>query len=184
VKCLTKQHQVNILYTDNNLHEKANALSRAFKESDRVVYLDYSVSVDNESLDVLLDPYPPSFSGVVLPAVSEGVDWALFKKKTAAGSTEPSSQMGLSFDTEVDKPIKNTDMWTIKKTNPKVWALDSKSVIKTLRVRKGDGFKVPLDQSDMFTKIKACAYTKAKVTLTYTHECLGNILECAGVKKS
>lgn len=175
---------MSIQYTSDDLNEKSLALSKSFKNSDRVVYLGYSVSVDNESMDVLIGQYPPTFNGVVLPSVTEGVDWTLFKKKIHDGSNEPSYQMGLNFDTEVDKPIKNTELWSIKKTDPKVWSLDSKQIIKTLRERKGDGFKVPLNHNDIFTKIKACAYTKARVTLTYTHECLGNILESSGVKKS
>ena len=172
------------MYTDDNLHNISQTLTKAFKNSDRVVYLSYSTSVDDQSMEVLLDQYPQSFNGVVLPAVTEGVDWTLFKKKIKDGSTEPSAQMGLNFDTEVDKPIKNTEMWSIKNTDPKVWSVDSKSIIKALRERKGEGFKVPLRHADMFTKIKACAYTKARVTLTYTHECLGNILESSGVKRT
>ena len=184
MKSLQNQHQVSIMYTDDNANEKSTNLAKAFKSSDRVVYIGYGASVDNDSIEKLLDTFPPGYNGVVLPAVTEGVDWNLFKKKTLAGSTEPASQMGLGFDTEVDKPIKNTDMWTIKKTDPKVWVLDSKQVIKSLRERKGDGFKVPHNHSDLFTKIKTCAFAKSRVTLTYTHECLGNILESAGVKKS
>ena len=184
VKSLQKQHQVSILYTDDNATEKSKNLAKAFKSSDRVIYVGYSASVDNDSIEKLLEPYPAGYNGLVLPAVTEGVDWNLFKKKTLDGSTEPAAQMGMDFDTEVDKPIKNTDMWTVKKTDPKVWSLDSKQTIKSLRERKGDGFKVPHNHSDLFTKIKTCAFTKARVTLTYTHECLGNILESAGVKKS
>ena len=184
MKILQNQHQISIAYTDDNLHEKSQTLSKAFKNSDRVIYVAYSASIDNESMDVLIGQFPPSFNGVILPSVTEGVDWTLFKKKIREGSTEPSTQMGLNFDTEVDKPIKNTDLWTIKSTNPKVWCLDSKPVIKSLRERKGDGFKVPLNHNDIFTKIKACAYTKARVTITYTHESLGNILEISVVRKT
>ena len=184
MKCLQTQKQVNILYVNDNVHEKSQALVKAFKNSDRVVYVEYSASIDNESLEKLIGPYPQGYNGVVLPAVTEGIDWDLFKKKIRDGSTEPSSQMGLTFDTEVDKVIKGTDMWSIKKTEPKVWSLDSKQTIKNLRERKGEGFKVPLNHSDIFTRIKACAYAKARVTLTYTHECLGNILESAGISRS
>ena len=175
---------MSILYVNDNIREKSEALVKAFKNSDRVVYVEYSASVENDSLDKLIGQYPPGYNGVVLPAVTEGVDWDLFKKKIKDGSTEPSDQMGLNFDTEVDKPIKNTDFWTVKKTEPKVWSLDSKHTIKNLRERKGDGFKIPLNHNDIFTKIKTCAYTKARVTLTYTHECLGNILESSGVSRT
>jgi hypothetical protein len=168
---------------NDNTYEKSQALVKAFKNSDRVVYVEYSASFDNDSIDKLIGPYPPGYNGVVLPSVTEGVDWDLFKKKIRTRSTEPSSQMGLNFDTDVDKVIKGTDMWSIIKTDPKVWSLDSKQTIKSLRERKGDGIKVPHNHSDIFTKIKACAYAKARVTLTYTHECLGNILESAGISR-
>lgn len=184
IKALTAQHQVSIVYTDDNVYEKSQAIAKAFKNSDRVVFVGYSASVDNESMDVMLGQFPPSYGGVVFPAATEGVDWPLFKKKIREGSTEPTSQMGLNFDTDVDKPIKNTELWTIKRTEPKVWCLESKQVIKALRERKGDGFKVPLKHDELFTKIKTCAFAKARITLTYTHECLGNILETSGVRKT
>ena len=184
MKALRNQYQINILYTNDDAYEKSQTISKAFKNSDRVVFIGYSASIDNESMDVMIGQFPPSYAGVVFPAVTEGVDWTLFKKKVHDGSSESSEQMGLNFDTEVDKPIKNTDLWTIKHTEPKVWCLDSKQTIKALRERKGDGFKVPLKHDELFTKIKTCAYTKARITLTYTHECLGNILESSGVKKS
>ena len=142
--------------------------------------MSYSVQVDDDSLIKLLGPIPKGYQGIVCPAVTEGIDWDMFRKKVKDGEDEPVSQMGLNFDTDVEKRI-DDNFWTIKSTTPKVWVIDCKAAIKSLRDRKGEGLKIPTQIQDLFTKLKVCAFVKARVLVTYTHECLGNILETAGV---
>jgi hypothetical protein len=52
----------------------------------------------------------------------------------------------------------------------------AKTVVKNKYNTPGEFFKA-LQASD----IKICAYTGARVTMHYTHECFGNILEASGV---
>ena len=78
---------------------------------------------------------------MVAPCVTEGINWDMFKKKVREGSTEPHSQMGLDFDTEVSNKIEE-DIHIVTKTNPKSWALDSKHIIRAFKDKKGDPIKV------------------------------------------
>jgi len=102
------------------------------------------------------------------------------------GSTEPQSQLGLEFDTEVSNKI-DEDVHIVTKTNPKAWAADAKHILRAFKDKRGDPIKIPVRVSEMFEKfkergVKVCAYTNANLIATYPHECLGNILESAGVK--
>ena len=184
VICLQLKHQVEILFVKDDPYEINTMITKALKNSERVIFVDYSICVDEESLKVMtMNDWPQGYQGVVFPCVTEGIDWDLFRKKIKNGSEEPVSQMGLNFDTEVSKKIKE-GFWGITSTQAKVWVLNSKSVLKSLREKKGEGIKVPIKREDLFLKLKVCAFTKARVIATYTHECLGNILETSGVKRS
>ncbi len=151
------------------------------KNFDRVFFIDYSAYVDDETIKKVFSKFPNGYSGFVAPAVKEGINWDMFKSKALDGSTEPIEQMGLDFDTEVDRKI-DDDFWTVKITSPRVWVIDTKSTIKAIRSKKGDGVTFPVNRDEIFNKIKICAFVKARVILTYTHECLSNIIESAGVK--
>jgi len=91
--------------------------------------------------------------------------------------------MGLNFDTEVGKSI-GENLHIVIDTNPKCWAIDCKHVVKALRDKKGEGIKLGPSIFTTFKdrEVKMYAYTAAKITVTYPHECLGNILACANVK--
>ena len=57
---------------------------------------------------------------------------------------------------------------------------------KTLKNKKSPGITLPLKFDEMFERLgkngmKIYAYSGAKLTVTYPHECLSNILEAAGV---
>ena len=96
------------------------------------------------------------------------------------------NQIGLNFDTEVSNKIEG-DIHIVTKTNPKNWAVDSKQLLKAFRDKKGEPVKIPVRVGEMFEKfrergVRVCAFTDANLIATYPHECLGNILESAGVK--
>ncbi len=119
------------------------------------------------------------------------------------------AQMGLNFDTEVTgKPVE-TDVYAVKKTNPRCWAMETKPTFRLLKDKKGDQVRVfiyeyskkgviinfqycgqvPLSPkpAEFFQRlldrgVKIMAFTAASLTATYSHECLGNIIETAGVK--
>ena len=110
----------------------------------------------------------------------------MFKQKVLSDSTEPIEQAGLHFDTEVGNKI-NNDIYTVIKTDPKSWVLMSKNVIKNNKEKKSTEFKVIPKMENMFSKfiengVKIRAYVASKLVVSYTHECISNILNASGVK--
>jgi len=173
------------VFINDDLFERQALLLKKLKHSDRIVWIDYSIHVDNPSLVKLFEKFIQGYHCLVLPCVTPGIDWDIFKKKILSGSQEPVSQMGLEFDTKVGKSI-GENLNIVTETDPKCWAIDAKHLFKALRDKKGEGVTVPAKVSDMFKKfmergVKMYAFTDAQLTVTYPHECLGNILESAGV---
>jgi hypothetical protein len=184
--CLQKNIANELVFVRDDPFEKNDIIIKKMKHCDRLLVIDYSVFVDELSLIKLVEPFVKNQDIIVLPCVTEGIDWDLFKKKVTSGSQEPKSQMGLNFDTEVTTKLDN-DIYKVKKTCPKVYSLDSKSVIRAFKeTKKQPAAKIPVKVDEMFEKfiqrgLNICAYTNASVVVTYPHECLGNILETAGV---
>ena len=173
----------NISFVNENPFTISETITRDIKKYDRIIFISYSIYVDETSLEKLIGDIPKGYNGIILPAVTEGIDWDMFRNKVKSGvDTEPYSQMGLNFDTEVGTKI-NEDFWAVKSTDPKAWVLDCNNSLKHLKEKKGHGVKIPPRVRDLFSKLKMCAFTKAELTVTYTHECLGNILEAAGVRQ-
>ena len=158
----------------------AQGIPKLMKSGERIVWFDYGTNLDQASVPRLLATMDKDIKVVVFPAVVEGVDWDMFRKKTEAGSTEPIHQRALNFDTDVDKKITGTDLYDVKITSARVWVMESKSVDKKLRGQTFDSYE------NLFSKIKTAgirvgAYADAVVVRHFTHECLGNILEMPGV---
>jgi len=172
--CIKKGEQTNLYFIQSR-----EQLKKYLKNQDRLIFFDYGSSINSDCIATMLAPLPKGFHAMVFPAVKEGVDWDLFKKKTLAGSSEPAEQRGLTFDTEVAKQFGDY-MWTVNKTNPSVWVMDVKPVDKLIR-----GQNYTLD--DEFFNwmqgkgVKICACTAARCTQTYTFKCFANILESSGV---
>ena len=66
---------------------------------------------------------------------------------------------------------------------------DDKNVMKNLKDKKNGSFKIHPRMKTMFLKlqesgVKIHAYIGAKLTMTYSHECISNILNAAGVKSN
>lgn len=152
---------------------------------ERLIFMDYGVSIDNESVYKACDTFD-KFHVMVLPAVREGINWDRFRKETLKNTTEPPSQRGLEFDTVLDKKFGDSLYW-IKQTGASAWAMDVKPVDKKCRTPKGVSIKLPTETAEEFFSkmseygVKICALTSARCTMHYTHECFGNILETAGV---
>ena len=172
--------QVILSYVNDDHFDIQNTINKKIKNVDRLCFIDYSVFIDEDSISKLFGKFPNGYNGMVLPAVKEGINWDMFREKITNGSDETVSQMGMEFDTEVDKRI-DDDMWSVISTKPRVWIVDTKAAIKALRTKKGEGVSFPLRREDFLNKIKICAFVKAKVVLTYTHECFSNILESSEV---
>jgi len=122
---------------------------------------------------------------MVFPGVKEGVDWDLFRDKINENSTEPIEQMGLHFDTDVGKKI-SEDIYSVVSTDARVWFTNCKSVIKSIKDKKTGNWSIHPKILEKFKEkgVKLYAFTASKLTMTYTHECVSNILNAAGVKTS
>jgi len=181
IKCVQNGFHNEISYVDDNPFNKAELIQKAMKNTDRVFFIDFGVSMDEESIDQVLGNHD-NIGCLVFPGVKEGVDWGLFKHKVTEDSTEPVHQMGLNFDTEVSRKISN-NIYAVSSTEAKAWVLFPKQVIKSIKDKKGD-WKIFPKMFEKFKEqgVKIHAFTAAKLTITYTHECISNILNAAGVK--
>jgi predicted nucleic acid-binding OB-fold protein len=93
--------------------------------------------------------------------------------------------MGLHFDTDVGKKI-SEDIYSVVSTDARVWFTNCKSVIKSIKDKKTGNWSIHPKILEKFKEkgVKLYAFTASKLTMTYTHECVSNILNAAGVKTS
>ena len=186
--CAQKQITHELIFVNDDLFERQSIFLKKAKYCDRLIWINYSVHIDQASLEKMLDKFVAGYHCMVLPCVTPGVDWDMFKSKVRKGSTEPIYQMGLNFDTAVGKSI-GENLHIVTYTDPKCWAIDTKPVLKALKGNKGDGINVSANVSEMFKTflekgIKVYAFTAANIVVTYPHECIGNLLSAAGVETS
>ena len=173
------------VHVDVHYVQDLSVLPKLIKSGERIVWLDYGTNIDQDNVQVVFQPFDKEVRVLVCPAVKEGIDWEMFRKKTLANSKEPSSQRALSFDTEVGKKIAD-GVYDVTKTSARVWIMESKPIDKKLR---GDKNPVKLDTSSyeaMFDQllkmgIRVAAATKVQVICHFIHKCSGNILETPGV---
>jgi hypothetical protein len=176
-----------LFFVKDDPFEKSDKIHRCLKSHDRIFFIDFGVHVDEESLRRVLAPNE-GIGSVVFPAVKEGIDWDMFKVKTLGNSNEPINQMGLNFDTDVTTKISD-EYYKVVSTNPKVWVIMNKHVIKNIKDKRSGTYKIQPKCDAMFSKfieqgVKVVAFTKARLTITYTHECISNIVNSASVKTS
>lgn len=172
VKCMERGIHNQIIFVADEEEQRKAVWQKHVKLCDRVLWIDYGITFGDEAIDVVCSK-DWQWHGVVFPCVKEGIDWKRFKE--THNSTEPVHQRGLHFDTEVDKRVKD-DFWTIKSTRPKCFVVDSKQFLK-------NSSKKVLNIDELIhSKFRMVAFTAATVTNVYPHECLGNILNAAGVK--
>ncbi len=176
------------VHVDIHFVEDMSGLPKLIKSGERIVWLDYGTNIDQDNTNIIFQPFEKDVRVLVCPAVKEGIDWELFRKKTLAGSKEPASQRALAFDTEVGKKIID-GVYDVKKTSARVWIMDTKHIDKKLR---GEKIQVKLDTSSyeaMFDhlirmNVRVAAATKVQVICHFIHKCSGNILETPGVNVS
>lgn len=178
-KCVQTGNQINIQFVQD-----ASQFARLLKTSERLLWIDYGACLDVESFDKIFDKRASDI--IVFPAVKEGINWTRFADGVKTATTEPLSQVGLDFDTVVDKKIED-GMYAVKSTAPSVFVvLDCTKTYEKLREKKGEGIKLPSNTEEIFQKcvekgVKVHAYTKCNVLRHYSHECVGNILEAVGI---
>jgi hypothetical protein len=180
-----KNTQNEVVYVNDDPYDKSAIIQKYMKSADRVLFIDFGVSIDADSLKHVFNDNS-GVGCIVFPGVTEGIDWDMFKTKVKGGSTEPAEQMGLHFDTTVGKKI-GDDMYQVDKTGARAWVMMCKHVLKCVKDKRTNECKVPPRMEQMFTKfkelgVKINAFTASKLTMTYTHECISNILNAAGVK--
>lgn len=177
--------QNEVSFVNDDPYDKSDAIHKFMKTHDRVFFIDFGIHVDDESLKMVISKNDV-YGVVVFPGVKEGIDWEAFKKKVLEDSQEPVEQMGLSFDTDVVAKI-SEDIYTVKNTSAKSWVLMCKPVLKAIRDKRSGTYKIHPKLDVMFSKfkehgVKVVAFTAAKLVHTYTHECIGNIINSSGVK--
>ena len=153
--------------------------------SERFIWIDYGVSIDVETLKKLaVNDFPEGYKALVVPCATEGVDWAMFKKKTLEGSTEPAHQRGLKFDTVASpapKKFADTGLmdFVSSSTDCRVFSLECKPVLKKLK-EGGTEFKSFDQLKKLGVKIGVLGTSSA--ICHYVYESVGNILESSGVR--
>ena len=182
MKCLQNNHDNEIVYVNDDPYEKAELIQTYMKKYERIIFIDFGIGIDEASIEQCFGSHE-SVGCLVFPGVKEGIDWELFKEKVNSGSSEPVSQMGLHFDTDVGKKI-SENIYQVTSTDAKAWMMNTKNVIKNIKDKKTGNWKISPKMFEKFKEqnVRMYAFTSAKLTMTYAHECVSNILNAAGVK--
>jgi hypothetical protein len=180
IRCLQKKIDNQIAYVDDDPYKKSEIVEKYMKTHDRIFFIDFGIGVDDSSLDQVLETHE-GVGCLVFPGVEEGIDWGMFKDKIRNETDEPVSQMGLNFDTDVGRPV-SKDIRKVNSTSAKVWMMNTKNVAKTLQKGKDSKISAKMFEKFLRQNVRVYAFTAAKLTMTYTHECVSNILNAAGVK--
>ena len=184
LKCIQSKFTNEIVFVDDDPYKKADVVQRYIKLCDRIFFVDFGVGVDQDSINQVFEKHE-GIGCLVFPGVKEGVDWDLFKAKVRNDAQEPVEQMGLHFDTEVSNKISD-NIYSVKSTEARVWFINTKTAIKNVKDKKTGNVVIHPKMLEKFKEkgMKIYAFTAAKLTMTYTHECISNILNAAGVKSS
>lgn len=179
--CIQNNINNQISYVDDDPYAKAAIIDKYMKTHDKIFFIDFGIGADDETIKEVFKNHE-GIGCLVFPAVSEGIDWGLFAAKVNDDSSEPNTQKGLHFDTKVDKKI-SENIYSVINTDAKCWLMYTKNMNKKMKEKRVT-FKVSPKMFDKFREqgIKIHAFTASKLTVTYTHECVSNILNAAGVK--
>lgn len=180
IRCIQNNFKNEIVYVEDDPYKKADVVQQCMKLYDRIIFIEFGIGVDDLSLDQCFLAHE-HVGCLVFPGVKEGIDWEMFKNKVNNNSDEPYYQMGLHFDTDVGKKI-DTNIYHVNKTSARAWIMNTKNVTKTLN--KNKDLRVSPKMFDKFLQqgVRVYAFTASKLTIAYTHECVSNILNAAGVK--
>lgn len=185
IQCIQNDTQNQIVFVNDDPYAKADAIQRYIKTADRIFFIDFGIQVDDASVSHVVstrEDHPV----MVFPGVTEGIDWDMFKDKISENSSEPTHQMGLNFDTVVGNPA-SEDIYMVNSSSARSWFMICKPVIKHMKCRRTGKLKISPKSETMFENfkesgLKIVAFTGARLTFTYPHECIGNIVNSAGVK--
>lgn len=177
--CMSKNIQLDIHFVTDR-----SGIHKYIKNCDRFVFIDYGVSVGLDVVQKLgIDDFPEGYKALVVPCVTDDVNWEKFKKKTLENSSEPVNQRALTFDVVTEPaPKKYGDTlfdFVSSTTDCRIFALDCKGVLKKLR--EGDSQFKSFEQLKKLG-VKIGVLRSAPATCHYVYECIGNILDSSGVK--
>ena len=120
--CIQRRDTQNeVVYVNDDPYDKSSSIQKYMKSADRILFIDFGVSLDEGSIGQVLADHN-GIGCVVFPGVTEGIDWGMFKAKVKDGSTEPVEQMGLHFDTKVGKKV-GDDLYQVDKTGALSWVM-------------------------------------------------------------
>jgi len=180
VQCLQKKLDNQIVFVNDDPFEKAETIQRFIKDHERIVCIEFGVGLDDGSIAQCFEKHD-GVGCVVFPGVREGIDWNLFREKVNKGSSEPTNQMGLHFDTDVGKKVAE-NMYHVVSTDAKAWIMNTKVVLKTMQKEKNKKIYPKMFEKFKENGLRMYAFTAAKLNMTFTHECISNIQNAAGVK--
>lgn len=184
--CIQKGNVQNeVAYVNDDPYDKSDIIHKYMKISDRILFIDFGISMDEQSINRVFDKHD-GVGCLVFPGVKEGINWDMFKEKVKSGYDEPIEQMGLDFDTEVTKMV-SEDIYQVKSTSSRCWVMMCKNVIKNIKDKRSNSFKIYPRMGEMFHRfkelgVKIHAYTASKLVMTYSHECVSNLLSASGIK--
>ena len=69
-----------VVFVDDEPFDKAEMIYKYLKSHERIFFVDFGISVDDNSLDRVFDKHD-GIGCFVFPGVTEGIDWDMFKKK-------------------------------------------------------------------------------------------------------
>ena len=79
--------QSQIVFVNDDPYEKASSIENHMKTSDRILFVDFGIHLDDGSLSTVYNPNE-TYNVIVFPGVKEGIDWDMFKDKISNNSKE------------------------------------------------------------------------------------------------
>ncbi len=153
LQCLQRSDiQNEIAFVNDDPYEKSEMIEKYIQLSDRIFFIDFGIHVDDGSISTIFNPND-NYNIIVFPTVTEGINWEMFKDKISANSTEPTNQMGLSFDTSVGSKIVD-DYYTVKCTNARSWVMMCKPTLKNVKCRRSGNVQIHPKSITMFENSK------------------------------
>jgi hypothetical protein len=178
LNCVKNGHNNEILFVNDDPYEKQEAIQQCMKKDiDRIFFVDFGIHMDHASIEQCLLPHEGCHL-LVFPGVLPGVDWNQFREKVLAKVDEPKEQYGLSFDTAVTSQKLAENIHGVQSTTARAWLM----MVKPVKKKIDKVYAKDMLQKMKESGVKIYAYTAAKLTMTYAHECVSNILNAAGVK--
>jgi len=182
MKCLQGGIDNQIVYVNDDPYDKADMIQKYMKLHERIVFIDFGINLDDESINQIFEKHE-TVGCLVFPGVKSGINWTGFRAKVKEGSTEPVSQMGLDFDTDVGLKISD-NIYRVTSTQARAWVMTQRTSSRPSKTKRLVTIKFIPECLRKFKEqgVRIYAFTAAKLTMTYTHECVSNILNAAGVK--